>query len=77
MTQDRVHTETLPLTQETLAQMLGVRRPTVTLAAGMLKKAGLIEYNRGSVKVINQKGLESATCGCYQIIKKEFDRLQG
>jgi CRP-like cAMP-binding protein len=77
MTQDRVHTETLPLTQETLAQMLGVRRPTVTLAAGMLKKAGLIEYSRGSVKVVNQKGLESAACGCYQVIKKEFDRLQG
>jgi len=77
MTQDRVHTETLPLTQETLAQMLGVRRPTVTLAAGMLKKAGLIDYSRGSVKVISQKGLESAACGCYQIIRKEFDRLQG
>ena len=77
MTQDRVHTETLPLTQETLSQMLGVRRPTVTLAAGMLKKAGLIDYSRGSVKVINQKGLESAACSCYQIIKQEFDRLQG
>lgn len=77
MTQDRVHRETLPLTQEVLAQMLGVRRPTVTLAAGMLKKAGLIEYSRGSVKVLDREGLESATCGCYQVIKKEFDRLQG
>ena len=77
MTQDRVHKETLPLTQEVLAQMLGVRRPTVTLAAGALKKAGLIEYSRGSVKILDREGLESATCGCYRIIKKEFDRLQG
>jgi CRP-like cAMP-binding protein len=77
MTQDRVHSETLPLTQEILAQMLGVKRPTVTLAAGMLKKAGLIEYSRGSVKILDRKGLESATCGCYKVIKNEFDRLQG
>ncbi len=77
MTQDRMHAETLPLTQETLAQMLGVRRPTVTLAAGRLKKAGLIEYSRGSVKVLNHQGLESAACGCYKVIKEEFDRLQG
>jgi hypothetical protein len=77
MTHDRVHAETLPLTQEVLAQMLGVRRPTVTLAAGILKKAGLIEYSRGSVKILDRDGLESATCGCYRIIKDEFDRLQG
>jgi CRP-like cAMP-binding protein len=77
MTHDRVHQETVPLTQEVLAQMLGVRRPTVTLAAGMLRKAGLIEYNRGSVKILDREGLESATCSCYGIIRKEFDRLQG
>jgi CRP-like cAMP-binding protein len=77
MTQDRMHGETLPLTQEILAQMLGVRRPTVSLAAGMLKKAGLIEYSRGSVRILDRKGLENATCGCYKVIKEEFDRLQG
>jgi hypothetical protein len=43
----------------------------------MLKKAGLIEYSRGSVKVLNHQGLESAACGCYKVIKEEFDRLQG
>jgi hypothetical protein len=77
MTHDRVHHETVPLTQEVLAQMLGVRRPTVTLAAGALKSAGLIDYTRGSVKILDREGLESATCGCYSVIKKEFDRLQG
>jgi CRP-like cAMP-binding protein len=77
MTHDRVHEPTFPLTQEFLAQMLGVRRPTVSIAAGMLAKAGLISYVRGVIRIIDRPGLEEATCECYRIIRGEFDRLVG
>jgi CRP-like cAMP-binding protein len=77
MTHDRVHEGSFPLTQEFLAQMLGVRRPTVSIAAGMLAKAGLIHYVRGQMTVLDRAGLEAASCECYRIITGEFERLIG
>ena len=76
MTHDRVgRAETFPLTQEYLAIMLGVRRAGVTLAAGSLRDAGLIRYSRGAVHVIDREGLEAASCECYGIVRRHFDRL--
>ena len=75
MSQDRVGANYFELTQEFLAQMLGVRRPTVSVAAGMLQKAGLITYSRGLVVISDRKGLEAAACGCYRVIREEFLRL--
>ena len=77
MTQDRVGEDEFPLTQEFLSQMLGVRRPTVSTAASILQKAGLIRYSRGSITVLEREGLEASSCECYGIIKAEFDRLVG
>ncbi len=75
MTHDRVEADEFLLTQEFLSQMLGVRRATVTVAAGLLQKAGLISYRRGRITVLDRGGLEEAACECYRIIKKEYDRL--
>jgi len=75
MTHDRLGTDTLPLTQEFLATMLGVRRPSVTLAAGSLQTAGLIHYTRGRIKVLDRAGLEAASCECYRAIQNSYDRL--
>jgi CRP-like cAMP-binding protein len=69
MCQDRVDSALLPLTHEFLAQMLGTGRPSVSLAAGALENAGLIENLRGSVKILNRKNLEAATCECYGVIQ--------
>lgn len=69
MCQDRVDSPLLPLTHEFLAQMLGTGRPSVTLAAGALEDAGLIENLRGTVKVLNRKGLEQTACECYDVIQ--------
>src|SRR5712671_2989795 len=77
MTQDRVASESFPLSQEFLALMLGVRRAGVNKVATGLKKAGLIQYSRGVIRILNRKKLEDASCECYQVIKKEFDRLLG
>ncbi len=77
MTHDRVGSGTFPLTQEVLGQMLGVRRPSVTVAAGMLQRAGLISYRRGVVTILDRPGLEAAACECYGVIQREFDRLLG
>ena len=68
MTHDRAGQDTFPLTQEFLSHMLGVRRATVNVATGMLKKAGFIQYVRGHLTVIDRPGLESASCACYKTI---------
>jgi len=72
MSHDRIHSDNLPLTQEFLAQMLGSRRASVTVAAGILQKAGLISYTRGSVKILNRKKLEDAACDCYGIVQRQL-----
>ncbi len=75
MTHDRVGADEFQLTQEFLAQMLGVRRATVNGAAGVLQRAGWIRYRRGQVTVVDRDGLEGACCGCYRVIADEFARL--
>jgi CRP-like cAMP-binding protein len=75
LTLDRVSTNELHMTQELIANMLGVRREGVTEAAGHLQAAGLIRYARGRIHVLDRRGLELRSCECYQVIKKEFDRL--
>jgi CRP-like cAMP-binding protein len=72
---DRVGSDRMPLTHEFLAQMLGAPRTTVTLAAGMLHQAGLIDYSRGHVTIKDRPGLEKTCCECYGVVRKEFDRL--
>jgi len=69
MSQDRLSGNVVPLTQETLANMLGTRRASVTDAAGILQKAGLITYHRGEVEIDNRHGLEAAACECYRTTK--------
>ena len=69
MCQDRIDSESLLLTHEFLAQMLGSGRPTVTIAAGVLERAGLIQNARGRVKILNRKRLEDAACECYRAIQ--------
>jgi len=71
MSQDRVGGEVVPLTQEFLSHMLGTRRASVTVAAGILQRAGLIKYSRGSVTIVNRAKLEDAACECYAIISRQ------
>jgi CRP-like cAMP-binding protein len=75
-THDRMHQQDFTLSQEFLAVMLGVHRPTVSIVAGTLQRAGLIRYVHGRVTVRNRKGLEQASCECYKIIRARFDRLR-
>ena len=75
LSMDRLQGEQLVMTQELIANMLGVRRVGVTEAAGSLQAAGLIEYVRGRIKVVDRVGLEMRTCECYAVVKKEYDRL--
>lgn len=72
---DRLPSMDLAMTQELIANMLGVRREGVTEAAGNLQKSGLIKYNRGRISVLDRAGLEARACECYAVVKKEFDRL--
>ena len=72
---DRVQSDRMPLTHEFLGQMLGSPRTTVTLAAGMLHEAGLIDYSRGHVTIKNRKKLERVACECYRTVRDEFKRL--
>jgi Mn-dependent DtxR family transcriptional regulator len=65
----------LHMTQELIANMLGVRREGVTEAAGRLQKAGLIDYSRGRITVLDRPGLETRVCECYEVVRKEFQRL--
>ena len=75
LTLDRLPPQELVMTQELIAIMLGVRREGITEAAGNLQRAGLISYRRGHITVLDRPGLESSTCECYQVVKKEFQRL--
>jgi CRP-like cAMP-binding protein len=72
---DRLPTNELLMTQELIANMLGVRREGVTEAAGQLQKAGLIRYQRGHITVTDRKGLEARSCECYAVVQKKYDRL--
>lgn len=72
---DRLSSDSLNMTQELIANMLGVRREGVTEAAGKLQRAGLIRYSRGRIEVLDRPGLEEAVCECYAVVKTEFDRL--
>ena len=72
---DRLGNNHLLMTQELIANMLGVRREGVTEAAGKLQKAGLIHYYRGHIEVLDRQGLEHRTCECYEVVKREYDRL--
>jgi len=75
MSLDRLRSNELVMTQELIANMLGVRREGVTEAAGNLQKAGLIKYRRGHITVIDRAGLEARVCECYAVVKREFERL--
>lgn len=72
---DRLPSNHLNMTQELIANMLGVRREGVTEAAGKLQNAGLIDYRRGHITVLNRPGLEARVCECYEVVRKEFRRL--
>ena len=72
---DRLQGNDLVMTQELIANMLGVRREGVTEAAGKLQAAGLIQYTRGHIKVMDRAKLEQRVCECYAVVKKEYDRL--
>jgi len=74
LVQDRVHSAQFTLTQEILATMLGVHRPSVSIAAGSLQKAGFIRYSRGRITVVDRAGLESSACECYRVVADVFDR---
>lgn len=76
-TQERIHSDYLPLTQEFIATMLGVRRAGVTQTAQKLQERKLIHYRRGNVQILNQSGLEASACECFKRIKTEYDRLLG
>jgi len=75
-TQDRVGARTFPLTQEYMAVMTGVQRSTVSVMAGQLKKARIIDYTRGNVSILDRKALEERACECYAVLWKQFMRLR-
>jgi CRP-like cAMP-binding protein len=75
MSRDRVGSDRFTITQEFLAQMLGARRSTVSVSAGILQRAGLIRYARGHVTIVDGDGLEAVSCECYAVIKAELDRV--
>jgi Mn-dependent DtxR family transcriptional regulator len=72
---DRLSSYELTMTQELIANMLGVRREGVTEAAGTLRRAGIIRYSRGRITVLDRRRLEQEVCECYSVVKREFDRL--
>ena len=74
MSSDRIGSNSVPLTQELLAQMLGTRRSSVTVAAGILQKAGLISHSRGDVEIIDRPKLEDAACECYGIMRSQVQK---
>ncbi|HEY8204511.1 MAG TPA: Crp/Fnr family transcriptional regulator [Pyrinomonadaceae bacterium] len=77
LSHDRLQTDELVMTQELIADMLGVRREGVTVAAGRLQDDGAISYVRGHIQILNREKLEETVCECYRVVKEEFDRLLG
>jgi CRP-like cAMP-binding protein len=77
LSHDRLSTDELVMTQELIADMLGVRREGVTVAAGRLQDAGAISYVRGRIQILNRQKLEATVCECYGVVKEEFNRLLG
>lgn len=77
LSHDRVKADELIMTQELIADMLGVRREGVTVAAGRLQDSGAIRYIRGHIKILDRRKLEETVCECYRVVKDEFDRLLG
>ncbi len=77
LSHDRLKTDELIMTQELIADMLGVRREGVTVAAGRLQDAGAISYVRGHIKILDRQKMEETVCECYRVVKDEFDRLLG
>jgi CRP-like cAMP-binding protein len=75
MTHDRVGKDEFVLTQEFLAEMLGVRRQSLSIVAGTLQNAGFISYRRGNMRILNREGLEAASCECYETTKSFYDRI--
>ena len=75
LSNDRLGEKALVMTQELIANMLGVRREGVTEAAGRLQKAGLIRYRRGHIDILDRQGLEERTCECYEVVRREYQRL--
>jgi len=77
LSHDRVKGDTFQLTQEFLADMLGVHRPSVTLVARNFQQAGLLTYNRGVITILDRAGLEEASCECYKVVRKQFEKALG
>ena len=77
LSHDRAQSDEILMTQEFIANMLGGRRESVTVAAGRLQEAELIHYERGRITILDRNGMEAAACECYQIVKTEFERLLG
>jgi CRP-like cAMP-binding protein len=75
LTLDRLNSQELIMTQELIASMLGVRREGITEAAGKLQQGGIIRYRRGHITVLDRSGLETHVCECYDVVRKEFERL--
>lgn len=74
---DRVPSDEILMTQEFIANMLGGRRESVTVAAGHLQDAGFVQYSRGHIRILDRKGVEESACECYRVVKDEVDRLMG
>ena len=72
--QDITETDMVPLTQEFLSHMLGVRRTSVSLCAHALQNAGLIAYSRGQIKILNRDGLKESACECYEVVREHIDK---
>jgi CRP-like cAMP-binding protein len=77
MAHDRVKDDELPLTQEFLAMMLGVHRPSITVTAGILQRAGLISYASGRITILDRLSLEASSCECYGAVRQRVERLLG
>jgi CRP-like cAMP-binding protein len=77
MAHDRASRDELPLTQEFMAMMLGVHRPSITITAGILQRAGLIRYSGGRVTILDRLSLEAASCECYASVQRRFSALLG